>query len=344
MSRSVQEFGSARVAKVRSSDELKRLLEDPLLKAETIVIKPNWVGTDRSYGFTESDDLRMLLEVLDGRIVVTESYNLGRRPADHDVKFTLDGKEVSWGWFFAGKGWKWLEKHPSWDWFKKGGHWDRIRGYDEWFLDEYGFADLFNEHDVEYVSITEELWQGRNADPQEIKNAVERKISPVFNERLYSLVPQKLYELRGATFISFAKMKRPYETVISFTVKNFFGLLPDPLRSYWHQWFDESLIGIIKVYASLFNVFGICEGLRSIPWWQKREKILKDLGIVAFGRNPASVDAVLCGLMGIDPEEVSWLSYLRPTGPLQEVFGAYERQLVKEAKAVSRGWFPSQEP
>ena len=110
-------------------------------------------------------------------------------------------------------------------------------------------------------------------------------------------------------------MKMPYEGVVSFTVKNFFGLLPDPLRAYWHQWFDISLIGIIKVYASLFKVYGICEGISCIPWWKEKKKILKDLGILAFGRNLASVDAVLCGLMGIDVEEVSWLSYLKPTGP-----------------------------
>ena len=105
MSCNVQKFGSATVARVRSSADLKKLLKDPLLKEETVIIKPNWVGTDREYGFTESDDLRMLLEVLDGKIVVTESYNLGRKPPDSDVKFIADGKEVGWGWLFAGKGW-----------------------------------------------------------------------------------------------------------------------------------------------------------------------------------------------------------------------------------------------
>jgi len=340
MSCNVQKFGSATVARVRSSADLKQLLTDPLLKAETVIIKPNWVGTDRNYGFTESDDLRMLLEVLDGRIVVTEAYNLGRKPPRSRVKFNADGKEVSWDWLFKGKGWRWLEKRPSWDWFREGEHWDRIREYDRWFLDEYGFTDLFNEHGVEYVSITEELWQGRSADPKEVKKVVEERFTPVFDERLYSLLPKKLYELRGATFVSFAKMKRPYEGVVSFTVKNFFGLLPDPLRAYWHQWFDESLIGIIKVYASLFDIYGICEGLRSIPWCIEKKKVLKDLGILAFGRNPALVDAVLCSLIGIDVEEVSWLSYLKPTGPLEDVFGSYERRHLVEAKAARVDWFP----
>jgi len=89
-------------------------------------------------------------------------------------------------------------------------------------------------------------------------------------------------------------------------------------------------------------VYGICEGISSIPWWKEKKKmILKDLGILAFGRNPALTDAVLCGLMGIDVEEVSWLSYLKPTGPLEEVFGSYERRHLVEAKAAGADWFPS---
>jgi len=52
------------------------------------------------------------------------------------------------------------------------------------------------------------------------------------------------------------------------------------------------------------------------------------------------VDAVLCGLVGIDQEEVSWLSYLMPKGPLQEIFGAYDIRHVEKAKAAGANWFP----
>jgi len=324
---------------------LKRLLKNPRLKKETIIIKPNWVGIDSAYGFTESEGLRMLLEALDGRIVVTESYSLGRGPPNDGMSFTVGGEKVSWKWLFSGKGWRWLEKQPDWDWFKEEGHWDCIRKRDKWFLEEYGFIDLFNDHGVRYVNVTEEIWQGRVADPQEVKKVVEDRLSPVFNERLYSLVPQKLYELRGATFISFAKLKNPNKNIISFTVKNFFGLLPDPLRAWWHQWFDSSLIGIIKIYKSLFDVYGICEGLCYAPLYdakRKRVRVAKDLGVLAFGRHLTLLDAVLCGLVGgFSPGEFSWYSYLEPTGPLKEVFGTYERTHVEKAKAVAADWFPS---
>lgn len=343
MSRNVQKFGSVTLARARSSADLKRLLKDPWLKTDTIIIKPNWVGTDRAYGFTESEGLRMLFEALDSKIVVTESYRLVHPPQKKGgMKFTADGEEVHWDWLFAGKGWKWLEKQPNWNWFKEGGHWDRVREYDKWFLDEYGFTDLFNEYNVEYVNVTEEVWQGRTADAQEIKKVVETRFPPVFKQRLYSCIPQKLYESQGATLISFAKLKNPHKDIVSFTLKNFFGLLPDPLGAWWHQWFDRSLIDTIRIYASLFNIYGICEGLRyAVLYYAKYKKtkrradrIIQDLGVLAYGRHLASVDAVLCSLLGVDPEKISYIKLA------QKVFGTYEKRYVEETKAAASDWFP----
>jgi hypothetical protein len=41
MSGNVQKFGSVTLARARSSADLKRLLKDPWLKTDTIIIKPN---------------------------------------------------------------------------------------------------------------------------------------------------------------------------------------------------------------------------------------------------------------------------------------------------------------
>lgn len=343
MSRNAQQFGSVTVARVRSSADLKRLLKDPWLKTDTIIVKPNWVGKDLAT-FTDSVTLRMLLEALDGRIIITEGYQIGRSTDDQDggMKFTVDGKEVNWRWLMRG-GWGWLSKHPSWDWFKEQGHWDEIRKRDKQFLDQYGFTDLFNEHGIEYINITEEVWQGRTANPQEIKKAVETRFDPVFTDRLYSYVPQKLYGLRGATFISFAKVKH-YTT---FTIKNLFGMIPDPIRAWWHgpknQRFNKSIVDINKIYASLFNLYGICEALRYTARMHPegelgelgfRYNIAKDLGVLAFGRHLGLLDAVLCGLVGFDLDEVSYIKLG------EKVFGAYESRHVEEAKAAAADWFP----
>ncbi|RLI08380.1 hypothetical protein DRO42_06455 [Candidatus Bathyarchaeota archaeon] len=331
----MRRFGPVTVGRVRGSADLRRLLPDTLVHSEVLVVKPSWYSPHPA-NFTDAETLRMLLEALDGRVVVTEAYSMDRQ--DGSMKFTVAGEAVNW---------RWLLKHPSWDWIREEGRWDRMRRQDRWFLDEYGFTDLFQERGVEYVNVTEEVWQGRTADPWEVKEAVEARFAPVLDERLYGYVPRRLYELRGAPFISFGKVKGIRGEFPSLTMKNLFGLIPDPLRSWWHGPGDSrlgrSIVDINKIYAALFNIHGICEAIRGatvsnpegevkVPWGAY--SIVRNLGVVALGRPLLPLDAVLCGLIGVDPEKVS---YLRLG---EEVFGTYDRGLLAEAKAAAAEWFP----
>jgi len=331
----LRRFGTVTVGRVRGSADLRRLLTDPWLEADVLVVKPNWFSPHPA-NFTDAETMRVLLEALDGRAVVTEAYSLERQ--DGGMRFTVDGEEVNW---------RWIMSHPSWDWIREEGRWDRMRKQDRWFLNEHGFTDLFQERGVEYVNVTEEVWRSRTADPGEVRGAVEARFSPVSSDKLYGYVPQRLYELRGAPLISFGKVKGIHGTLPSLTMKNMFGLIPDPLRSWWHgpgdSWLGRSIVDINKVYAALFNVYGICEAIRyatvshhegevKVSWGNY--DVVRDLGVVALGRHLVPLDAVLCALIGVNPEKVS---YLRLG---EEAFGPYDRRQVGEAKAVSAGWFP----
>jgi len=335
MSHSTRQFGSVTVGEVRNSADMRRLLKDPWLSADVFIVKPNWYSPHPA-NFTDADALRMLLEGLDGRVVVTEAYSLERQ--DGSMEFTVDGEKVDW---------RWVMKHPQWDWIREERRWDQLRKQDRWFLDEYGFTDLFRERGVEYTNVTEEVWQGRSADAGKIREVVDARFAPVFREELYSYIPQKLYERRGATFISFGKVKGIRGTFPSLTMKNLFGLIPDPLRSSWHgpsdRWLGRNIVDINKVYSALFNVYGICEALRDatldhpdgevkVSWGSYN--IVKDLGFVALGRHLVSLDAVLCGLIGVDPEKVSYLELG------EKALGIYNRSHVEAAKAAAPGWFP----
>jgi hypothetical protein len=88
--------------------------------------------------------------------------------------------------------------------------------------------------------------------------------------------------------------------------------------------------------------YGICEALRyatvsdskgevKIPWGSYN--IAKNLGVLAFGRNLVSLDAILCGLIGVDPEKVSYIKLG------EEAFGFYNRGHIEKAKS-SKEWFP----
>ena len=127
--------------------DLKKLLFDPWLGADVFIVKPNWCSVYPA-DFTDAGTLGMLVEALDGRVIVTESYMLERQ--DGSMRFTVEGDGVDW---------RWVARHPSWDWIKEEGRWDQLRKQDKWFLDKYGFTDLFEECGVEYVNVTEEVWQ-----------------------------------------------------------------------------------------------------------------------------------------------------------------------------------------
>jgi len=341
-------FGQTTIAKVSDSDELRQMLVDPWFESETIIIKPNWVSTEPA-DFTDSKTLRTMLEALDSRIVVTESHQISRslNLLKEGMSFTVGDKEVNWKWLQKGEGWNWLIENPDWDWFKKGGHWDQIKKEDKAFLDEYGFTDLFKEFGVSYVNVTDEVWSGRIADPTEVKRSVESRFKPVQTEKLYSMIPKKLYDLRGSTFISFARLKM----YASFTMKNLFGMILDPLRPWWHgpknSRIATSIVDVNKVYHSLFKVYGICEALytTAVPHpegnfkgtYSGKYNVVGGLGVVAFGRDLVSLDAILLNLTNqliLQSAEVNRM----PIEIAQEEFGAYDREALKESKMKVGNW------
>ena len=218
---------------------------------------------------------------------------------------------------------------------------------DKAFRDEHGFTDLFNEFNVSYVNVTDEVWSERIADPAEVERSVETRFKPVKKDKLYSMVPKKLYDLRGSTFISLAKLK----AYASFTIKNLFGMIPDPLRPWWHgpknSRIATSIVDINKVYHSLFNVYGICEALSTtaVPHpegkfegtYTGKYNIVDGLGVVAFGRDPVSLDAILLNLTD------RWIMVTdkvnrAPVDLAEEEFGAYDRETLEESKMRVGNW------
>ena len=345
-------FGPTTIAQVRTSAELKQILVDPWLQSETIIIKPNWVSDSRA-DFTDAGTLRMLLEALDSRIIVTESYGLARSMnlLDEGMSFRVGGKEVNWKWLLKGDGWKWLIENPDWDWFRKEGHWEQLKKEDKAFLDRHGFTDLFREFDVTYINVTEEVWSGRIADPAEVKKSVEARFKPVRVQKLYSMVPKRLYDLRGSTFISLARLKM-YAT---FTMKNLFGMIPDPLKPWWHgtqnRTIADSIVEINKIYHALFDVYGICEGLNTSAVihpegqfegvYTGKYNVVEGMGFVAFGRSLPSLDAILLGLTDPSLRRIADVNRA-PIEMSEKEFGAYDRSAVDEAKSLLADWLSAQ--
>ena len=343
------DIGRMTFARVSNSAELKQVLKDPWLQSETIIIKPNWVTTEPA-GFTSSDTIRMFVEALDSHIIVTESLHLGRSMnlLKKGLSFIVGDKEVNWDWLLKGEGWRWLNDNPDWQWFREEGHWDQILKEDKNFLDLYGFTDLFQDYDIEYVNVTDELWKKRIADPTEVKKLVESRYNPVQIEKMYEFVPTKLYEHRDATFISLARLKQ-YAT---FTLKNMFGLIPDPMRPWWHgpknSRIATSIVDINKIYHSVFNVYGICASLKKTASpdtegeykaeYLGRYKIVDGFGFIAMSRDLVSLDSTLLTLS----EEITERAESVNVKPIKlaekEGLGKENKDDIQAAKRILGHW------
>ena len=342
-------FGSTTFAKVCNSEELRQILVDPWLDTETILIKPNWVSADPGE-FTDARTLRMLFEVLDTRIIIVESYCLGRAMniLKDGMTFPVGDCAANWRWLLTGKGWNWLIENPDWGWFRDGNQWEHLKREEQVFLDRFGFTELFDEFHVTYLNVTEEVWNGRIADPEAIKGLVESRFKPVQIDKLYSLVPQKLYDLRGSTFISLARLKM----YGSFSMKNLFGMIPDPLRSWWHgsghHMAAQNILDINKVYHSLFAMFGICEAIWELAYihpdgihqgvYSGKYNVTEGKGAIALGRNLLELDTILLGINDPSQRRIVDIINRAPISLAQDEFGPVDRDQIAEARDKVQEW------
>lgn len=266
-----------------------------------VVIKPNW-GT--SVCFTEAEILSWVLTAVGSDALVVESYGWAR--TEDAVKTGRMGS-------------------------KKRGD---LRRSDRWFLEYSGIGKVLEEHGVEFLNVTEENWGSRTAEPEAIRKAVEAKYPPVEMEELYGFVPERLYDLRGGDLLSLAKVKLWREPiVVSFAVKNFFGMLPNPSRWRYHGKKDSrlsrSIVDIYKVYDSLFEIKGVVEAVltASVADPETRKTVVhEDPGFAAASKDTLDLDAFVATLLGRDPCDIGYIKYA------SEVLGSWSDETIQLAK------------
>lgn len=269
------------IAKIRSQDDMNDFVGSLGLTSDTVIVKPNWV--DGCLGtHTEAKVLDLFFGSLKNkRKYLVESYTFWR-----NEKSTMEGKDSfssSEAQFDTGK--------QHWDFFKTG---------DKWFLKNTGVDQVINKYDIAYINVTDELWSGR--------------------ESIVPLVPQKLYDLKGSDFVSFAKLKGDGDYGATLSIKNLFGLYPDPhWGKYYHGDNDskikQSILNINQKYRSLFNFFSVVEGVyfaSHVNWTENIHRVYRDLGVIVGGKDALQVDDTVLKLMSANldgPLETMLVNY-----------------------------------
>ncbi len=227
------------VGRARDSRALGEVLARVLPPADRYLVKVTWHGYAEGT-FTGAAALDLLLEALPGQAVVLEGHTSSRNVGGLDIDWETDA-----------------EQHRHW-----------IRQQDVEFLRRTGLMDVISRHDAQYLNVTEAWWDGACAPAEEVERALGGV--PLEHPDLMAFVPRALMALRGAPFISFARMKGPTRLGLS----NLFGLIPHPLRSAWHgpdiTYFASVCCDLAQIYGSLFQTFGLVEGFDSAVRWDRK--------------------------------------------------------------------------
>lgn len=312
----IKKIGTTSLAKVTSQSEMDEFVSSLEIKSDTVIIKPNWVQA-RTGAYTDAKVLDLFLTALKKPAIIVESYTFWRTD-----KYTVCGGDYC------------SSSEATLETGKK--HWDHFKKQDAWFLSATGIDEVLKKHKVEYLNTTNEVWEGRIADASKIQDLVENNFKPVLFKELYSYVPQRLFDLTGADFISFAKAKKEAEYSFTLSTKNLFGLIPDPTRYPKYHGDNDKLLStnicdINKIYRSLFDCTFLIEGVFIASSARSMQEIfaVKDWGIIMAGKNSNEVDMIGAKLLGTKPP-TSGIDVLKES---KITFGKFDKNLLSEVPA-----------
>jgi uncharacterized protein (DUF362 family) len=272
-----------------------------------VLIKVNWFSGLPAQ-FTDAATLDLFLEALGGPAVVIEGHSFMRNDGSREITVGNARDNAEW-----------------------------IREQEKAYLRDNGLTEVIENHGARYVNVTDEVWAGRTVNPSDVRSRVDERFGPLTNEELYAAMPAALLEFEGAPLISLARLKLPCSGISeapTLSLKNMFGLVPEPNRSGYHEKLANTLIDVQALYGSYFTLVGAVEaiycGVREAPDgpfeapWARYEDT-GATGLAVVGAIPADVDAFAAGLFGLDVSERTVMAeYERRIGP-------WDRMLPLEA-------------
>ena len=298
--------------KIQNKIDFIKSVQQFNIKTEYAIIKPNWIN-DQEGEFTEAEILGWLLEALpEQKKIVVEGYTPWRgliyQPTSTNDELKID--------LLGGKHYR-----------------NFYREMDRNFLHKTGIEDILHEFNAEYFNITECVWDGKCISKDHILKEIEGRGYFFSNPEIASYMPIRLYEIRqNATFVNFSKIKQekhnPYIN-FSMTIKNMFGLIPDPSRAKYHggenhyKGLDKALADIFFLYVLIFRKsLWIAEGIRTIAKepFAPEKTIEKDLNYLFLGKDPIKVDSDACKPIQQNPNMSDYYRLIKQISITHKVF------------------------
>lgn len=115
--------------------------------------------------------------------------------------------------------------------------------------------------------------------------------------------------LAADLIVSLPKMKTHHWAGATLSMKNFFGLVPGsiygwPKNPLHYHGIANSIVALNRRFR---NSYAIVDGVVGMEGNGPIQGQPKAMGVMAFGRDLAAVDATCCRMMGIDPAQVEYL-------------------------------------
>ena len=294
---------------VRDAAPVRELLRALGVDAGPVIIKPNWFSAYPGQ-FTDAATLALFCDAVDGPKVVIEGHAAMRNNGSREI--TPDNGRENREW---------------------------IREQEIAYFGRFGLDAVLGRDDVTYLNVTDEVWEGRVVPEKEVRAALGDAGKELAFDELYGELPAALLEWRGRPLIDLARIKIPDPASeapgFSLSLKNMFGLIPEPNRGAYHERLPEAITDVHLLYGAFFDVIGVCEGIFHAvrvsaegahdTAWGDRYDDVEGLGIVAAGAKAAEADAFAAALFGVDVSSRDVMT------AAQERLGWWDRMVVLEA-------------
>ena len=295
---------------IRAADRLREGFRALGLTAP-VLIKVNWFSPYPGQ-FTDAATLALVCDAIVGEKVVLEGHAAMRNDLSREVE--------------PGKG------RAQWAW---------LREQERAYFARFGLDAVLARDDVTYVNVTDEVWTGDVVAAAETRSAVAARGGALAFDELAGVLPAKLLPYRGRPLLSLARVKIPSAGAgtdafaFSLSLKNMFGLIPEPNRGAYHERLPAAVVDVHLLYGAYFPIYGVCEavfhavrvsdGGRYDTAWGDRYDDLEGLGLVVAGAKPAEVDGFTAALFGVD---VSARALMREA---EARLGGWDKMVVLEA-------------